>query len=383
MQQTHKPNDIESWLEQLGQPSADRDYKPGHARMHDLLAPLNLKRPKLRIRIAGTNGKGSTAFMLAEALQACGLNVGLYTSPHIHHFNERIRINGEPISNGELLSLIETMMPEALAIGASYFETATALALKHFSDSEVNVEILEAGVGARLDATTAVEADMALITPIGMDHQAWLGDTIESVASEKAYVADGCSMVLSAVQLNVVMPILKQHAPKLEVIKPDKMLSLSMSGNHQRQNAALALNAAKRLLEEALIDGPVERIKEAIESTIVPGRLQKVQFGEATIWIDAAHNRHAVEALLTTLATMKLDCVLIYTREDRDLSDTIDLLRPFTKRVVGEKGNGLDQSYPSAMEAMKSELTINPQGNYLIIGSFITVAATLKFLESA
>ena len=102
----NKPETIESWLEQLGQPSADRDYKPGHARMHDLLAPLKLKRPKLRIRIAGTNGKGSTAFMLAAALQACDLKVGLYTSPHIHQFNERIRINGESISNDALLSLL-------------------------------------------------------------------------------------------------------------------------------------------------------------------------------------------------------------------------------------------------------------------------------------
>ena len=381
MQQTHKPNDIESWLEQLGQPSADRDYKPGHARMHDLLAPLHLKRPKLRIRIAGTNGKGSTAFMLAAALQACGLKVGLYTSPHIHQFNERIRINGESISDDALLSLIKTMMPDALAIGASYFEMATALALKHFSDAEGDVEILEAGVGARLDATTAVEADMALITPIGLDHQAWLGDTIESVAAEKAYVADGCAMVLSAVQSNAVMSILKQRAHDLNVIEPDESLSLSMLGSHQRQNAALAFNAAKRLIKEGLIDGSVERIKEVIESTVVPGRLQKVKFGEASIWLDAAHNRHAVEALLPTLATMNLDCILIYTREDRDLSDTIDLLRPFTKRVVGEKGNGLDQRYPSAMKAMQAELAINPQGNYLVTGSFITVAASLKFLE--
>jgi len=175
-----KPETIDQWLEQLGQPAADRDYKPGHERMHDLLAPLaetnQLKQPKLRIRIAGTNGKGSTAFMLANALQACGLKVGLYTSPHILQFNERIRINGEPVSDTALLQGIEQLMPRALEIGASYFETATALALKQFSDLEVDVEILEAGVGARLDATTAVEADVALITPIGLDHQGWLGE---------------------------------------------------------------------------------------------------------------------------------------------------------------------------------------------------------------
>jgi len=377
----NKPESIESWLEQLGQPSADRDYKPGHARMHDLLEPLHLKRPKFRIRIAGTNGKGSTATMLANALQACDLKVGLYTSPHIHNFNERIRINGEPISNEALLSLIEAMMPTALKVGASYFEMATALALKHFSDSHVDVEVLEAGVGARLDATTAVDADMALITPIGLDHQAWLGDTIESVAGEKAYVADGCTMVLSAIQLNVVMPILKQHAHNLDVIEPDGSLSLSMQGNHQRQNAALAFNAAKCLLEQGLIDGSVERIKEAIESTIVPGRLQMVKFGEATIWLDAAHNHHAVEALLPMLKELNLDSIMVFTREDRDLSDSLELLRDCAERVVGDKGDGLDQVFRSAVDALKHELGKKPGGNHLVLGSFITVAAALNWME--
>ena len=377
---TAKPESIEQWLEQLGQPSADRDYKPGHQRMHDLLAPLSqtnqLKRPKLRIRIAGTNGKGSTAFMLAAALQACGLKVGLYTSPHILQFSERIRINGKAISNDALLSLIEAMMPNALKIGASYFEMATALALKHFSDQQVDVEILEAGVGARLDATTAVDADMALITPIGLDHQAWLGDTIESVADEKSYVADGCKMVLSAVQSDVVMPILKQRASKLIVVEPDTSLSLSMPGDHQKQNAALALNAAKCLLEKGLICGSMDQIKHAIESTVVTGRLQKIQIGEATIWLDAAHNRHAVEALLPTLKTLNLDVIIIFTREDRSLADSLPLLASATQQII------TDIDYPNVTEALNTELQSCPNGRFLILGSFITVASVLKQIKS-
>ncbi|MCF7821824.1 MAG: bifunctional folylpolyglutamate synthase/dihydrofolate synthase [Mariprofundaceae bacterium] len=359
----------------MGQPSADRDYKPGHQRMQELLEPLAIRRPKLRIRIAGTNGKGSTAFMLSHALQACGLKVGLYTSPHIHHFNERIQINGASISDSSLLSLIEAMMPTALEVGASYFEMATALALKHFSDAEVDVEILEAGVGARLDATTAVEADMALITPIGLDHQAWLGDSIESVAEEKAYVAEGCSMVLSAVQSDVVMPILKQRAPGLDIIEPDKSLSLSMPGNHQLQNAALALHAAKRLIEEGLIDGSMDRLKQAIESTVVPGRLQKVRYDEATIWLDAAHNRHAVEALVPTLKELNLDTIIVFTREDRSLADSLPLFASVARRIV------TDADYPNVAEALNTELQSYPKGRVLILGSFTTVAAALEWLE--
>lgn len=373
--QQHKPNDIESWLEQLGQPSADRDYKPGHARMHDLLAPLQLHRPKLRIRIAGTNGKGSTAFILANALQACGLKVGLYTSPHIHLFNERIRIHGEPVSDAALLSLIETMMPAALEIGASYFEVATALALKHFSDAEVDVEILEAGVGARLDATTAVDADMALITPIGLDHQNWLGDTIESVSAEKACVAEGCRMVLSAVQSDIVMPILKQRAPGLIMVEPGTSLSLSMPGSHQIQNAALALSAAKCLLEEGLIHGSTDQVKQAIESTVVPGRLQKVQFGKATIWLDAAHNRHAVEALLPTFKELNLNAIIVFTREDRSLADCLPLLASAARRIVS------DTDYPNVIDALNAELKSSPDGSFLILGSFITVATALEQIK--
>ncbi len=156
--------------------------------MQELLRPLCIKRPKLRVRIAGTNGKGSTAFMLSHALQACGMRTGLYSSPHIQHFGERIRINGVPVSETTLHMLMQSIMPAALKAGASYFEAATALALKYFSDSHVDVEILEAGVGARLDATTAVEADMALITPIGLDHQNWLGDRLADIAAEKAHI---------------------------------------------------------------------------------------------------------------------------------------------------------------------------------------------------
>ncbi|MDX8405348.1 MAG: bifunctional folylpolyglutamate synthase/dihydrofolate synthase, partial [Mariprofundus sp.] len=156
--------------------------------MQAVIAATALHRPQLRIRVAGTNGKGSTASMLAAALQSSGLSVGLYTSPHLLCFNERIRLQGVPVADDVLYGAMQRLMPIALQAGASYFETATALALDIFANAGVDVEILEAGVGARLDATTAVAADMALLTPIGLDHQAWLGDSVAAVASEKAYV---------------------------------------------------------------------------------------------------------------------------------------------------------------------------------------------------
>ncbi|PIQ34468.1 MAG: hypothetical protein CO186_11985 [Zetaproteobacteria bacterium CG_4_9_14_3_um_filter_49_83] len=172
----------------MGQPAADRDYRPGHERMLALLHHFPAGQPKLRIRVAGTNGKGSTSNFVAAALQALGYRVGLFTSPHISQFNERIRINGEPVADELLAEKLSQMVPTALEIGASYFEVATALALRCFAEAAIEVEVFEAGVGARLDATTALPSDLALLTPIGLDHQAWLGDTLIWQATRLSYI---------------------------------------------------------------------------------------------------------------------------------------------------------------------------------------------------
>jgi dihydrofolate synthase/folylpolyglutamate synthase len=380
----HKPFEVEAWLSQLGQPSADRDYKPGHQRMRELLQPLSIKRPKLRIRIAGTNGKGSTAFMLSHALQACGMRVGLYTSPHIRHFGERIRINGTPVSETTLNTLMQTLMPIALKAGASYFEAATALALKYFSDNRVDVEILEAGVGARLDATTAIEADMALITPIGLDHQNWLGDTLADIAAEKAHISDGCLWCISALQDDEVTSILTEYNPDTQFVDQHATIATTACGQHQQENGALAFAAIRRLAASNMLDGQrLDDAKLAIGQTAIPGRLQRMQVGEATIWLDAAHNTHAVKALLPTLPTLAepLSSILVFTREDRDLSDSLHLLRPFTRRLAGESSNGLDACYTSVADALKEELALCPDGNFLVLGSFTSVAAALDWLE--
>jgi len=371
----NKPESIESWLEQLGQPSADRDYKPGHARMLDLLEPLHLQRPKLRIRIAGTNGKGSTAFMLAAALRACGLKVGLYTSPHILKFNERIRMGGIEITDEELTGLMERLMPQALKIGASYFEVATALALAHFSNANVDAEILEAGVGARLDATTAVEADVALITPIALDHQNWLGDTLEQIALEKAYAMQECNISISAPQAGEAEAILCDFAPKMQIAEIEDWPNLSTPGSHQHINASLAMSAIKAMIDHGMLKCSPDRAKQAIESTVVPGRLQKVIYDKSTVWIDAAHNRHAVEALLPTLKEMSLDTIIVFTREDRSLVDSLELLSDCADRVI------TDADYANVTDALNAELQSHTNGRFLILGSFITVAAAIKHLQ--
>jgi len=381
----NKPETVEQWLERLGDPAADRDYKPGHDRTRRLLANIELARPRLRIRIAGTNGKGSTAFMLARALSVCGIRVGLYTSPHIHCFNERIRINSDPIGHIELLSGLEYLMPSALRIGASYFEVATALALRFFSAGNVDAEILEAGVGARLDATTAVPADMALITPIGLDHQAWLGNSLSSIATEKAHVMDGCPWAISAPQARTVTHVLREFRPDMDILQHlSAFPALASPGRYQQTNASLAFAAMQRLKTVLFPETDMEIARKAIAGTVVPGRLQPLHRGKRLIWLDAAHNRHAIQALLPTLRELAdpFDGIFIFPRRDRDLSDSLELLRPYAHRLITPvwMQPGSDFSYENLENALQTELDNRQRGRFLVLGSFTSVASAENWL---
>ena len=382
----NKPYSVDTWLEQLGAPAADRDYHPGHARMHTLLQSQHLHRPKLRIRIAGTNGKGSTAFMLAAALEASGLKVGLYTSPHIHRFNERIRINGKSVSDAILLEKLQELMPLALECGASYFEVATALALCCFSDASVDMEILEAGVGARLDATTAVPADMALITPIALDHQAWLGNDQTDIAAEKACAMDGCTYAISASQSADVSDVLTNYRPNLDFAEVMSNLpKLRAAGKHQQINAGLALTAMHQLQQSGVVNNRLENAAQAIAEAEIPGRLQHVRWGDCHIWLDAAHNAHAVQSLLPSLPELAnpFDAVFVFTREDRDLQAMLPKLRQYSRRLIGSDRyrESCDISYADLDMALASELNPESGKSYLILGSFLTVSAATQWIE--
>jgi len=377
---------IASLLSGLGSPAADRNYRPGHQRMHALLAEMNLNRPRLRVRIAGTNGKGSTAFMLAHALQAAGLTVGLYTSPHIHTFNERIRIHGQPVSDAAIIPVLKGMVSTAMNIGASYFEVATALALSLFSGARVDVEILEAGVGARMDATTAIPADMALITPIGMDHQAWLGDSLTNIASEKACIMDGCRWTISAPQAGGVAEILQQHRPDIEfVLDGEDLPPLKMVGNHQQCNASLTYAAIRHLCAEGGVESDLQVMMSAIADTQIPGRLQHFRWHGCHLWLDAAHNMHAVQALLPSLPALAdpFDAILVFTREDRDLTGALPLLRPFTRRLVSKHDpiGCCDAHYDGLPDALEAEVAGKESGSFLVLGSFTSVAAAEDWLS--
>jgi len=370
---------VESLLQSLGDPAADRDYRPGHARMAAMLVHAPLRRPKLRIRVAGTNGKGSTATMVAAGLQAAGLRVGLYTSPHLHRFHERIAIDGVAIDDALLRAELTRLLPIAEQEGGSYFEVATVAALSLFAQAEVDAEVLEAGVGARLDATTAVAADMALITPIALDHQAWLGDSLEKIAAEKSAVALGCRWLFSAQQSAVVRTVLAEAYPAMAWVLPDASLCCVMEGSHQQQNGALAMAALQQLRQEGLIAVDQDRLRQAVTSVRIAGRLQRYRLHKTDIWLDVAHNAHAVGEIARCFSD-PVDAVLVYTRDDRSLIDQQQLLRTMGRKLIGCEQGAWDEIVPTVAAALDQMVAANTVSRLLVLGSFITVAAAQCWL---
>ena len=190
--------------------------KLGLENIRQLLARLGNPQRKLRIiHIAGTNGKGSTAATLANIFQVAGISAGLYTSPHLHSFTERIRVAAKQISEAEVVELIDELRPHAEELRTTFFEFTTAMALLHFQRSGVEWAILETGLGGRLDATNVVESELCLLTPIALDHTAYLGNTLAEVAAEKAGIFKSQVPVISSRQQPEVEQVLVERASEL------------------------------------------------------------------------------------------------------------------------------------------------------------------------
>ncbi|MDQ7000138.1 MAG: Mur ligase family protein [Mariprofundus sp.] len=381
---TASSDTLTAFIRSLDNPLLDMDYRPGLERVRNVLGHFPSRRPKLRIRIAGTNGKGSTGHFLESAFRAAGFTTGFYTSPHILHFNERIRIHGSPASDETLASLLTDILERGEEYAASPFELATVLALNTFAQAQVDIEILECGLGARLDATTAVPADMALITPIGLDHQAWLGDTIQKIATEKAFVMQGCAFSVSVPQQPEVSAVLQSFNPDLLTCNIDTFEALKAPGRHQHINASLACAAINMLKEAQFMAVDPKKARKGIISCQLPGRLQKINIGRANVWLDAAHNQHAVEALLPSLRSLAdpFDAILVFTRQDRSLKDALSMLRPYTKRLITNSDAKQNDNTELPAAALQEEIRKTPTGNFLVLGSFTTVAAILRSLQT-
>ncbi|MEO5510603.1 MAG: Mur ligase family protein, partial [Longimicrobiales bacterium] len=261
------------------------------------------------IHIGGTNGKGSTAAMAASTLRAHGLRTGLYTSPHLCTFRERIQIDGAPISESALLAAAERLWPAIQEEGASFFEATTAIAFLAFANAAVDIAVIEVGLGGRLDSTNVISPLVSVITNISLDHVQLLGNTLESVATEKAgilkagvpavtaEVAGPASNVLYATADALGVQLRTLSAADVSVERIDRtgttfvmdtaewgtqMLRTRLIGDHQARNAALAVAAVELLPVPLRPD--LDAVSTGLDTVTWPGRLQVEQIAGST-WI--------------------------------------------------------------------------------------------------
>ncbi len=309
--------------------------KPGLDRIEKILADLGNPEQKLRcIHIAGTNGKGSTAVMLAAMLEAEGMRVGLYTSPYLESFNNRMAINGLDIDESELVLQVKLVRPLVEAVSKSElgqpteFEVVTVLAFNYFAEQGVDWAVVETGLGGRLDATNVLIPAVSIITNIGLEHTQVLGDTIEKIAAEKAGIIKQGVPVVTAAEKPEALAVIATKAQlcqaPLTVIDKDVVyspgevslegqtfsygsskrelaeLKIVLPGRHQIRNAVTAL-AARELLPEPEFN--VEAVRQGLACATLPGRLE-VFSREPLVIVDGAHNVDGIKALREALSEL-------------------------------------------------------------------------------
>lgn len=266
------------------------------------------------IHIAGTNGKGSTLTYLKAALMKLGLTVGTYTSPHIIDYTERICINGIPIPKDDFVRLLnETTTPELVV--SSEFEILTAMAFRYFSRTRPDVVIVETGMGGRLDATNVIDPILSVITPVGLDHQAILGNTIQEIAGEKAGIIKPNCPVVSAVQVPdaaaVIAKAASENRAQLTIAEPISIIPPNhrMQADYQKSNIAVAQAALTQLRKIAPPEWNTgtwsdDVIQAGLAEAEIWGRFSRYQTATGqTIVIDGAHNVHGFSALSKAMHT--------------------------------------------------------------------------------
>ena len=301
-------------------------HKPGLTRTRTLLAALGDPHKQLRfIHVAGTNGKGSTAAMLASCLQAAGYRVGLYTSPFINRFNERIQVNGQQIPDEELVRLVERVKPAAGAMAdvPTEFEIITALGMLYFAERHCDIVVLEVGLGGTLDSTNVIDPpECAVITALGMDHVKELGPTLADIATAKAGIIKPGSPVVSYGGVPeadaVILRVAKERNAPLTVVDFDKLkfeggdldavtfdfdgldgVKLPLIGSYQPRNAAVAITAL-RVLRGRGWNIPEEAIRRGLETVSWPGRFELLRHTPPFL-LDGSHNAHGMRATVQSL----------------------------------------------------------------------------------
>jgi dihydrofolate synthase/folylpolyglutamate synthase len=307
-------------------------YKPGLERVFELLDILQIDPKKLpAIHIAGTNGKGSTAAYCASLLQESGLKVGLFTSPHIFDFSERIRVNGCPIAPKYVIDFCEHFQNLNSTIDASFFELTFAMALAYFQEQDCDYIVIETGLGGRLDATNVLHPKVSVITTIALDHQEFLGDTLAAIATEKAGIIKHQTPVVIGEKSEATQTIFEQRAAVLNAPiyfsenDNEPIENLPLSG-YQATNLKTALMALKAIGFDILPQTLFAALENLSRNTGIFGRLETWQQAPKII-LDVSHNPAGIAA---TLPIIEKQCagqlfILYGASKDKDAKEILDL----------------------------------------------------------
>ena len=341
----------------------------GLDRMRRMMTALGSPERRFQcVHLLGTNGKSSTTRMAAAILEAHGLRTGAYLSPHLVSYGERVLIAGREMGDSEFAEAIERAVRAAervnrtLAEGdhVTQFELLTAAALWHMAEREVQVAVVEAGLGGRYDATSVVQALVTVLTNVGLEHTRWLGPTVRHIAEEKlAVVRDGATLVLGEELAPDALAVARRVAQErgARVVRATPLqpeLALRARGAFQRRNFALARAAARAALRECGIELSEPAVREAAARVEVPGRLQLLAEHPLTI-IDGAHNPHAVAALLASLPELLAGrplALVLGVLEDKDAAAMLAQLLPRTERAWFTAPPGARALSPAALESL-------------------------------
>jgi dihydrofolate synthase/folylpolyglutamate synthase len=367
------------------------------------------------IHVGGTNGKGSMSHTLASVLQECGYRVGLYTSPHLVDFRERIRVNGEPVSEDYVMRFVEQERSFFEPLHPSFFEVTTAMAFKYFRDEHVDIAVVEVGLGGRLDCTNIIQPLVSVITNISFDHTQFLGDTLAKIAAEKAGIIKKGTPVVIGENDDETRPVFEakaaeMHAPILFAEDQPEVSTATMlpeggmhyetrhfgvldgdlGGIYQQKNMNTVLQTLSLLFCQGLVNnqsGAVQRgVGHVAANTGLTGRWQQVNASPRVI-CDTGHNVGGWQYLSRQLAMVECDQMHIVFGmvDDKDINTVLDMLpksakyyftKAETKRALNEavvlakaQQHGLaGEAYPTVYEAYKAARHAASERDFIFVG---------------
>ena len=348
--------------------------------------------PFLAITVGGTNGKGSTIAFIDSIYRESKYKVGCSTSPHLIKYNERYTIDGEIVNDEVIIKAFEAIEEKREGVSLTYFEFSTLAALIIFSEAAVDIAILEVGLGGRLDSLNVVDSDVSVITNIAIDHTDYLGNTRESIGTEKAGIMRTSKPCICGDPdpPNSVLAHAKKIGSPLTLVREQYQGETGLEGVHQKLNATVAIKVIEAISEPFPVSN--EMIKTGIKKAQIVARFEKINVGNKTVILDVAHNPAAVQTLVNTLSDSPMETVAIFSAlSDKNIDDMIELASSNIKHwflvpLSAERSikmEALEDKFDDSQEttvcvsmasAIEQALALKGIQRIVIFGSFYTVA---------